>query len=78
MVVKLPVKYVIPIHGSRIFLVPDGHSGEQALPSTGYCRMKGSNNDFRVRDGRQMNPQEGHFIRRLPERVRIGAKKKGS
>jgi hypothetical protein len=29
-------------------------------------------------DGRQMNPQDGHFIRRFPDRVRIGAKKNGS
>jgi hypothetical protein len=33
---------------------------------------------FRLRDGRHINRHEVHLIRRLPARVRIGAKKKGS
>jgi len=43
-----------------------------------HCRLKASKNVRLEREGRQMNPHEGHLIRRLPASVLRGAKKKGS
>jgi hypothetical protein len=42
------------------------------------ARSRSNIDSLRRREGRQINLHEVHLIRRLPARVRIGAKKNGS